>query len=230
MARMLRPADFDFSDAASTAVVSDSYRFVLPVPAWADGGEPLGRPDGEPLVDGEGRPIEGRGLAWIDPDDRCWEVARGDGTSVILFSPMSESAASAILARIGELADGPAKLSVSQIREVIAFATTQPGVRAAYASTRAFVADAMSPADAAAAGGFGLHRRRADQVCRAVFTPGAGAFRGPAASAQLFSDGAVIVKHGRRVQLVQPASFEATYRFLDGRPARVAELATQAPA
>jgi len=28
---------------------------------------------------------------------------------------------------------------------------------------------------------------------------------------------------------VQPTSFEAGYRFLDGRPARIAELASQSP-
>ncbi|HEX4097302.1 MAG TPA: hypothetical protein VHX64_11275, partial [Caulobacteraceae bacterium] len=70
---------------------------------------------------------------------------------------------------------------------------------------------------------------RADQVCRAVYVPGSGSFLGPAASPQLFLAGAVILKHGDSVRLVQPVSFEAGYRFMDGRPARVSELASQSP-
>ena len=226
--RLLRREDFDFGEAASAAVVSDSARFVLPAPALAGGGEPLVRPDGAPLLDGQGHAIEGRGFAWIDPDDQSWEVVRGDGDGAILFSPMTEAVAEAISARIAELADSPEQLSVDDLRAVIAFAIAQPGVRAAGATTRAYVAAAMIPAPGATSG-VGLHRRRADQVCRAVRVPGAGAFAGPAASPQLFENGAVLVKHGDSVRLVQTASFEATYRFLDGRPARASELPIQDP-
>jgi hypothetical protein len=227
--RLLRADQIDFSDAVSTPVVSDSFRFVLPVPAWPDGGEPLVRPDGAPLTDRDGRLIEGRGIAFIDPDDRCWEVARGDGSAVILFSPVTEATAAALMRRIRELATTLADLTIEDLRALIAFAVGELGIRASYATSKAVVADTMIAEPTAAASGCGLHRRRADQVCRAVYVPGAGAFLGPAASPQLFADGAVILKHGDSVRVVQPISFEAGYRFLDGRPARVAELASQSP-
>src|SRR5580698_7178463 len=71
-----------------------------------------------------------------------------------------------------------------------------------------------------------LHQRKRD-ICRAVHIAGKGSFLGPAASPQRFADGVVIVKHGDSVRAVQPISFEANYQFLDGRPARMAELPTQ---
>jgi hypothetical protein len=229
MQRVLRADQIDFGEGASTPVVSDSLRFVLPVPALADGGEPLARPDGEPLLDREGRVVEGRGLVFMDPDDRAWEVARGDGGDVILFSPVTEAAGVALTRRIGELAATPRELTLEALKAVIAFAVGELGVRASYATSRAVVAQTMIPAAATVRSGCGLYRRRADQVCRAVHVRGAGAFLGPAASPQLFEDGAVILRHGDSVRVVQCASFEAMYRFLDGRPARVAELASQSP-
>ena len=173
MRRLLRPDQIDFSDGASTPVVSGSFRFVLPVPAWPDGGEPL--------VDREGNAIEGRGVAFLDPDDNCWEVAPGDGSAVILFGPVTESVAAALSRRIAELAATPDALSPQQLRMLIAFAVGELGVRASYASSKAVVADTMTAEPAAVASGCGLHRRRADQVCRAVHVPGDGAFLGPAA-------------------------------------------------
>jgi hypothetical protein len=229
LTRVLRPEDFDFNENASAAVLSDSPRFVIPAPDFADGGEPLARPDGKPLVDRQGRTIEGRGIAFIDPDDRAWEVAHGDGTAAILISPMNEPVAAAIAAEIARLVPSADALTVEQVRELLAFARRQPGVRATYATTRAYVAEAMVPGPEAAAAGYGLYHRRSDQICRAVFVPGRGEFLGPAASPQLFDDGAVVLKHGDSVRLIQSASFELGYRFLDGRMAHAVELPVQDP-
>lgn len=230
LTRVLRPEDFDFGERVSAAVLSDSPRFVIPVPALPDGGEPLVRPNGKPLHDREGHAIEGRGIAFIDPDDRAWEAAHGDGTAAILISPMSEPVAAAIAAEIAAMAPSAEALTIVQLRKLLAFARKQPGVRATYATTRAYVAESLVPGPEAAATGYGLYHRRSDQICRAVFVPGRGAFQGPAASPQLFDDGAVILQHGDSVRLVQSASFELGYRFLDGRMAVVSELPVQDPA
>jgi hypothetical protein len=218
-------SQIDFSDGASTAVISDAARFVLPVPVLAGGGEPFTAPDGGALLDRKGRPIEGRGIVFLDPDDQSWEVAPGDGSGVILFGPMTPATTQALSRRIGE-ADA---LGLSELKAVIAYAVGDLAIRAAYASSKAYVAAAMVAEPDAAQQGYGLYRRLADQVCRAVYVPGSGSFLGPAASPQMFADGAVIIKHGDSIRLSQPASFEAAYRFMDGRPARVSELASQTP-
>jgi hypothetical protein len=227
--RILTVEQIDFGDSASSAVVSDAHRYVLPVPVLAGGGEPLVRPDGAPLIDREGRAIVGRGIVLFDHDDNAWEVAPGDGSAVILFGPVTEAAADAFSRRIGELASDPRDLTLSDLKALIAFACGELAIRASYTTSWRYVDATMVPEAGVSAGGHGLYRRRADQVCRAVYVPGAGAFRGPAASPQLFADGAVIIQHADSVRLAQPASFEAFYRFLDGRPARVSELASQSP-
>lgn len=233
MTEFIRADQFDFSEAASTPVVSDSLRFVLPVPAWADGGEPLDYPRGEragqPFTDRDGRPIIGRGIVFFDPDDRSWEAVRGDGTGVILFSPLTADQgarlAKAVLARKAILDD----LTLADIKAIVRYATRTLRIASSHASTREYVAEAFQPEDPAGLPGFGLHRRLANDVCRAVFVEGEGAFLGPAASPQVFDDGAVILRHGDETRLVQWRSFEMTYRLLDGRRATVDNLARQVP-
>lgn len=229
MDRLIRADQIDFSERASTAVVSDTLRFILPVPLLAGGGEPLLNPDGSaPFIDRNGAQVHGRGLVFFDRDDRCWEVARGDGSDVIVFSPIDAAKADALSRRIADLAPTPERLTVGQLKEVIAFAYDQLGLRSAHHSSCAWVAEAMTPI-AADAFGAGVYQRKASQTCRAVYLAGTGSFAGPGATPQRFEDGAVIVSGAGSIHLVQPVSFETTYRLADGRPARVAELATQAP-
>jgi hypothetical protein len=230
--RTLSADDLDFSDGASTRVCSDSLRFILPVPKLAGGGEPLTPPPGEKasdsFKDGRGRPIEGRGIVFFNPDDDCWQAAPGDGSAVIIISPVTEAEGAALMARARSLSADPERLTLDQLKDVIRYAIERQ-IRAAYNSTRAFVAEHMTPVDPAAPAGMGLHWRQARDCCQAVFVPGDGRFLGPAATPQAFEDGAVVLKQDDDVRLVQPESFEATYRFPDGRPIRVSDLQVQDP-
>ena len=232
MQRTLSADDLDFSEDASSLVYSDTLRFILPVPKLKDGGEPLVAPPGEKaagsFVDHHGRPIKGRGVVFFNPDDECWQAAKGDGSTVIIISPLDEAQAQRLVARVRALSPDPEALTLEQIKAVLDYAR-ELGIGAAYDSTRAFVAERMTPVDREAPKGFGLHWRKAHDTCRAIFLPGAGRFRGPAATPQTFRNGAVILKQGESVRLVQPRSFEATYRFPDGRLAKVAELKAQNP-
>ena len=227
MDRVIRAEQIDFSDAASTPVVSESLRFILPVPALEGGGEPLRQPDGSRFFHRDGREMRGRGIVFFDRDDQCWETARGNGKDVIIFSPIDPAKAAALAARIGA---EPERLTLDELKAIIDFAYDALHVRSAHNAPRAYVAQAMGPTDQADAGRqYGLYRRKAGDVCRAVYVPGAGAFVGAGATPQRFKDGAVILRHGDSVRLVQPGSFEETYRFVDGRPARIADLASQTP-
>jgi hypothetical protein len=227
--RVIRADQIDFSDEASTAVVSDSYRFVLPVPAFADGGEPLIHPEtNATFTDRSGRPIEGRGIVFFDRGDRSWEVAPGDGSGAIVFSPITERQSATLCAAL-DRDDAAHGLTVAAIKRLIDYAYDALGVASSYSTTLDYVEAAMTRVTPGGRGGWGLYRRKAVDVCRAVYIAGDGAFLGPAATPQRFKGGAVIVRHGADVRLVQGPSFETTYRFLDGRPARVVELARQAP-
>ncbi len=231
MSRVITADQIDFAPHRSTPVVSDTLRFILPVPAFEDGGEPLEPPHGaEPFRDRSGEPICGRGIVFFNPDDHCYEVARGDGECVIILSPITARQASRLAAKVSEFAADPNHLSLVQLKAVLHFAEHELEIAAQYNATRAFVASALiRAAPFTGIDAFGLHRRSRLDVCYAVFVPGPGAFIGPAATPQKFDDGAVIVRHGEDVHLVQRPVFEATYKHASGRPVRVAHLAVQEP-
>ena len=117
--------------------------------------------------------------------------------------------------RCGTELSNPEAATLPDLKRVIAFAYDEVGVRSAHDSSRVYVAAALTPLGRP---GFGLHRRKTTDVCRAVYVPGGGAFQGAGATPQRFEDGAVIVKHGASIRLVQPASFEATYRLALNQP------------
>ncbi len=230
MDRVIRADQIDFSDAASTPVVTDGLRFILPVPVLAGGGEALRHPDGSSFTDPRGGELHGRGVVFFNRVDRCWQAARGDGSEVIVFSLIDEAKTVALKRKIAELAPAPALLTLDQIKSVIDYACDELRVLGAHSTTRAYVSEALVPVSPHGGDHFGLYRRKANDVGRAVFIPGAGAFVGPTPTPQLFSDGAVVLSHHGSVRLLLPlAAFEQTYRLLDGRPALIAELAVQSP-
>jgi hypothetical protein len=230
--RTLTADDLDFSDEATTLVFSRTLRFILPVPKLAGGGEPLAPPQGakaaEAFKDSRGLPIKGRGIVFFNPDDDCWQAARGDGKAVIIISPVTEAQGGALMAKVCALNADPERLTLEQLKAVIRYAIEELKVRSAYDSSRAFVAEHMTPHDGVAADGIGMHWRQA-HTCRAAYVPGRGRFMGPAATPQTFQHGAVIVKESDDIRLIQPDGFEATYHFMDGRPARISELKPQNP-
>jgi hypothetical protein len=232
LVRTITADEIDFSPAASTAVVSDTLRFILPIPVMADGGAPLrqveGEAAGQPFIGQDGRPIEGRGLAFFNPDDGCNDFARCDGRAAIIVGHMTEELGRRLDGEVRSLAADPGQLGLDDLRAILTFATERLGLTA-HSASRDYVRDAMTPLDAAGVEAYGLHRRRGDQQCRAVYVAGAGRFLGPAATPQVFSDGAVIIALQGAVWLAQPASFEAHYKHPDGRSIRVAELAAQIP-
>jgi hypothetical protein len=231
MPRRITADQIDFGPQASTPVVSDTLRFLLPVPAFGEAGEPLVSPEtGEPFVDRDGKAITGRGLVFFNPDDRSWQAARGDGRGVVLFNPITSDQAERLAAKVSGFAADPNDLTLAQFKAVLDFARGELGIVSQYNTSRDYVASAMTPADPEGPiPAYGLYRRNRQDLCQAVFVLGAGVFHGPAASPQRFGHGAVIVRHGAEVRLVQPVVFEATYKHADGRALKAADLAVQSP-
>jgi hypothetical protein len=226
---MITPADIDFSPERSTAVVSAAQKFVIPVPAFADGGEALVYPDGDkagrPLTDWQGHVREGRGIVFYNAKDRAYQAARGDGSAVIIINAVGKEAAAKLAAHIARITPSPESLSLAQLKKVLAFAREKLRLEDIYDSTREFVGTRMSkvsPDTGVAA--YGLHKRDARDICQAVYLPGKGEFQGPAATPQRFTNGAVILKQGDDVRLIQPEVFEATYTHPDGRKLKVSDL------
>jgi len=232
--RMIAADQIDFGSGASTAVVSGTQRFVLPVPAFKDGGEALVFPDGEkmgqPITDWQGRPVGGRGLVFLNSVDRTYQAVRGDGQGVVIIGFVSKNQAERVIAKVLEFVSHPDELTLDQFKEVLRHAREELGLCDMYDSNREFVATKMSKvAPDTGVSAFGLHKRDERDVCRAVYVPGSGEFRGPAATPQKFAQGAIILQQGSNVRLIQPTAFEASYTHVDGRPVSVSEVAVQVP-
>jgi hypothetical protein len=229
--RLITADQIDFGPKASTPVVSDTLRFVIPVPAFKGGGEPLEPPQGSgPFLDWAGKPITGSGVVFYNPDDRCYQAAQGDGKEVVIFGLITQREAKQLAAATANLAADPNKLTLAQFKSLLQFAAEDMGQIAIYNSARAAVESTMVRAgpDTGIAD-FGLYRRSGQDLCDAVFVPGDGVFQGPAATPQEFTDGAVIIRQGDDVHLVQTTSFEATYKHPDGSAILVSELVVQSP-
>ncbi len=231
MPRLITADQIDFGPKASTPVVSDTLRFVIPVPAFEGGGEPLTPPKGaEPFSDWAGKPITGRGVVFYNPDDRCYQAAHGDGSEVVIFGLITRREASQLAAETAKSASDPNRLTLPQFKALLDFAAHDLGQIAIYNAARASVENTMVRAGAdTGIADYGLYRRSGQDLCDAVFVPGDGVFEGPAATPQTFTGGAVVVHQGGDVHLVQTTSFEATYKHPDGRPIQVSELAVQSP-
>jgi hypothetical protein len=149
---------------------------------------------------------------------------------VVIFGLITTAQAKRLRAEVAKSAADPHGLTLAQFKALLEFAAKGLGQIAIYNSTRAAVASAMIPAPPdTGIDGYGLYRRSRQDLCEAVYVPGDGVFQGPAATPQRFTGGAVIVRQGEDIHLVQTASFEATYKHPDGSVISVGELAVQSP-
>lgn len=223
----------DFSSDKSTAVISAAQKFIIPVPAFHDGGEPLVYPEGDkvgkPITDWKGNPIGEKGLVFFNGKDNAYQAVKGDGNGVVIINLVTEDQAKKISSKIAEFNSDPARLSLAQIKEVLRYVREELGLIDMYNSDKNFIAEKMSSVGVGSGiAAYGLHKRDDRDICHAVYVPGSGEFQGPAATPQKFSDGAVILKQGDNVRLIQPDVFEASYKHTDGSPVKVSELAQQA--
>jgi hypothetical protein len=128
---------------------------------------------------------------------------------VIIINEVTQEQAGRLDRQIRGLSPDPARLTLAQLKQVLAYAHEELGLGDMYNSDRAFIAENMTPATADAAGasrieGYGLMKRDARDLCYAIYVPGRFVFDGPAASPQVFGDGGVIVRQGDEYRGVQP--------------------------
>lgn len=237
------PADLQFGEGASTPVISTAQKFIIPVPALENGGEPLVYPPddhraGAPIVDYKGEPIGERGLVFFNQADQTVQAVAGDGNGVVILNQVTADQANALHQYILELNPDPASLTLAQLKQVLAFAQQELDLGDMYNSDRTFITENMSPietwtavtASDQADPAYGLKKRDDRDINQAIYIPGSFQFEGPAATPQVFENGGVIVQQQDDVRGVQPEIFIHTYSFSNGQPiANVSDLATQNP-
>jgi hypothetical protein len=240
--RRIAPADLKVGSDYSTSVISNAQKFIIPVPAFVQGGEPLVYPQsyekaGQPILDFTGKPVGDRGLVFFNGKDKSWQAVKGDGEGVIIINEVTQEQAKKLYQKVQELKPDPNNLTLDELKQVLSFAQQQLGLIDMYNSSRAFVQEKMTPVIAGEVPkvngnegkAYGFVKRDDRDVNQAIYIPGEFVFEGPAASPQEFKDGGVIVEQGGKMRGVQPDIFVRTYKLSDGRSISsvTADLKTQ---
>jgi len=240
--RRIAPADLKVGSDYSTSVISNAQKFIIPVPAFVQGGEPLVYPQsyekaGQPILDYTGKPVGDRGLVFFNGKDKSWQAVKGDGEGVIIINEVTQEQAKKLYQKVQELKPDPNNLTLDELKQVLSFAQQQLGLIDMYNSSRAFVQEKMTPVIAGEVPkvngnevkAYGFVKRDDRDVNQAIYIPGEFVFEGPAASPQEFKDGGVIVEQGGKMRGVQPDIFVRTYKLSDGRSISsvTADLKTQ---
>ena len=240
--RRIAPADLKVRSGYSTPVISNAQKFIIPVPAFVQGGEPLVYPQsyekaGQPILDYTGKPVGDRGLVFFNGKDKSWQAVKGDGEGVIIINEVTQEQAKKLYQKVQELKPDPNNLTLDELKQVLSFAQQQLGLIDMYNSSRAFVQEKMTPVIAGEVPkvngnegkAYGFVKRDDRDVNQAIYIPGEFVFEGPAATPQEFKDGGVIVEQGGKMRGVQPDIFVRTYKLSDGRSISsvTADLKTQ---
>jgi hypothetical protein len=229
--RKIAPTDLKFGSGYSTPVISSAQKFIIPVPAFGQKGEPLVYPKGyeragQPILDYKGQPIGDRGLVFFNYKDKSVQAVAGDGQGAIIINEVTQEQAKKLYQKIQALHPDPNDLTLSELKQVLAYAREKLGLEDMYNTTRSFVKEKMTPAIAGQVPrvngkeieAYGFKKRDDRDVNQAVYIPGNFVFEGPAATPQVFKNGGVIVEQGGKMRGVQPEIFVRTYRLSDGRP------------
>jgi len=236
MANLIKSDDLDFADGLK--VISSAQKFVLPVPAFPNGGEPLVYPAGTvdkdsksiagaPIADWQGKPIGDAGVVFFNGKDKSWQAAPGNGSSVVIMNQVTEQQAQKLESFIDtQFGHRPNMgFSVNEFKQILDYARDKLGLTDMYNSDQKFISSKMTRAgNDTGVAGYGLHKRDDRDICQAVYIAGKGEFQGPAATPQQFDNGAVIVKQGDSVRLVQPEIFAETYRHANGAKLDVQDI------
>ena len=240
--RRIAPADLRVGSDYSTSVISNAQKFIIPVPAFIQGGEALVYPQsyekaGQPILDYTGKPVGDRGLVFFNGKDKSWQAVKGDGEGVIIINEVTQEQARKLYQKVQALKADPTNLTLDELKQVLSFAQEQLGLVDMYNSSRSFVQEKMTPVMAGEVPkvngnevkAYGFVKRDDRDVNQAIYIPGEFVFEGPAASPQEFKDGGVIVEQGGKMRGVQPDIFMRTYKLSDGRSISsvTADLATQ---
>ncbi len=237
------PEDISFDKSLNT--ISNAQKFILPIPATT--GEPLVYPkgatkavketgkseiiSGQPILDWQGKPIGKEGIVFFNAKDKSWQAVASDGQGVVIMNQVTEEQGKKLTAKVQQFSKDPQELELKQIKDLLKYAQDELGIKDMYNSDREFINSKMNPLESLNSGieAFGLHRRDDRDICQAIFVEGKGEFQGPAATAQKFENGAVVIKQGKSTRLIQPEIFKKTYSHPDGEPIDIGSIPKMIP-
>jgi hypothetical protein len=230
-ARLVKASDLKTGKGYSTSVISSAQKFVIPVPAFADGGElleyPEGHPkEGQPILDYQGKPIGKSGIVFFNFKDQSVQAASADGRSVIIINEVSFEQARNLDAEVMQLGKKLENLTLQETKKILDFARDQLHLGDMYNSTRSFIDQNMTPVEVegiVSSKFYGLMKRDDRDINEAIYITGRFIFDGPAVTPQKFEDGGVIVVQRGQMRGVQTDVFERTYLLANGQVIRSAK-------
>jgi hypothetical protein len=224
---------------AGARVVSNAQKFVIPVPKL-EGLAPVDKSGGQ-IKDYEGKARTGEGFVWYNAVDKAAQFVPTDGTGVIIMNEVTEENAKKVQAKIAELTGkpggDPAQLTLADFDKLMSYVIHDLGIKDCYDSNTKFIGDKMNAMEKSRTGipHYGLHRRDDRDICQAIFVSAqegakANEFAGPAFTPQQFGDdGAVILRQGKDVRLIQRDVFFRTYAQVDGSALSSKDIPQQIP-
>lgn len=236
-AAIIQEQDLNFSEGR--IVVSSAPKIVFSVPLYdKEISDPLVNPEtGKPLLTWDGKKIGTRGLVFFNGKDQTFQGCLTNGKAVIIINNPTKDQYDQIVKYMAYLRGKTVKqfkqqiqqikrlpLSFIQLKKTLVFIQETLGIVDMYDSTAGFIKKNMIPVDIVygeAPAILGFYKRNGAPV-RAVYVPGSGSFQGPAATPQVFENGAYIVKDMNKpkeaARLIQPEVFLETYTNKDGSP------------
>lgn len=121
-------SDINFQDAV--AVVPVEQQFVVPVPAFENGGVPLIYPHGdknagEAILNADGKAQQGLGIVFFNEKEKVWQGVPVDGTGAIVLGGVTQEQAKLLFKRIKRLTnDQPENLTPENIRVFLKYVHT----------------------------------------------------------------------------------------------------------
>lgn len=215
----------------STAVMSDAYKFIIPVPALSpEAAEPLVYPEGheqagQPIVDYKNRPIGDWGLVFFNAKDQAYQAVVADGNGVIIINEVTSAQARKIDEKVRSLSPTLADLTLGNIKEVLTYTNDALALGDVYNSDRTYVTTNLSaplseegvlsdPQEKI----YGLKRRNKADIYQAIYVLGAFSLEGVSATVQQFDSSGVVIERQGNVRGIQPEVFSRTYKLADGQP------------
>lgn len=233
---ILLSADFPFGEK-STAVISDAYKFVIPVPDLGEAAEPLIYPAGheragQPILDYKNQPVGDWGIVFFNEKDQSYQAVPADGEGVIIVNEVSPEQAEKIDRKVRSLTGELTQLSSAHIKEILKYAQRDLELGDTYNSDKTYVKTKLTtvleentqpqklsqPSQQTEETCYGFRKRDSQDIYQAVFVPGQFRIEGPAVTFQIFTKGGVIIKQGKTTRGIQPEVFVRTYRLASGQP------------
>jgi|GEM_PF-2159360 len=205
---LLDPKSLNFDEGIK--VVNRTNRFIIPIPALKDGGEPLIYPSVSPKAGEAIKALDDntpeRGVVFFNGKDQSWQAVRGNGKEAILANDVTRDQAEALMSKLNELG-GTNGISLEGVKSLLDFARNNLSIVDFYNKKLDGVTSDMSVIDPSQP----LHMAvTKPTIHSAVYVRDGFTFDGPVK--QIYPNGAVILNDGKYTWGIDSGVFQRNFK------------------